>query len=119
APVVGADSGSVTAAENAPASNSGTWSDYDDTVTLSADAGSLVQHANGTWSWTGTGDENSPYTVTITATNADLSTNTTTFAVTFTDLAPVVSADSGAVSAPENAAASNSGSWSDYDDAVA
>ena len=59
-----------------------------------------------------------PYSVTITATNADNSTATTSFNVSFTDVAPTVSANSAAVSALENAAATNTGAWSDYDDSV-
>src|SRR5262249_62359314 len=57
---------------------------------------------SGTWSWSGTGDEDSPYTVTITATNADGSSSTVTFDVSFTDVAPTVSANSPSVSAPED-----------------
>src|SRR5207249_8836314 len=94
------------------------WSDYDDAVTLSASRGTVTKNANGTWSWTGTDDEDHPYTVTITATNADGSLSTTAFDVSFSDVAPMVGADSPAVSAAENAAASNSGTWADYDDAV-
>src|SRR5204862_6736033 len=59
-----------------------------------------------------------PYTVTITATNADGLTATTTFAVSFSDVAPSVAADTSAVSAPENTLAANSGTFGDYDDAV-
>src|SRR5205823_1987467 len=73
APAVAADHTSVSAAENASASNGGTFSDFDDAVTISASSGSLSQVGShsGTWSWSETGDETSPYTVTITATNAD------------------------------------------------
>ncbi|HEY7312352.1 MAG TPA: Ig-like domain repeat protein, partial [Gemmataceae bacterium] len=118
APTVNADQSSVTAPENQAASTTGTWSDYDDSVTLSADHGTVTQNANGTWSWSGTGDENNPYTVTITATNADGSKSTTSFGVSFTDVAPTVSADKSAVTAPENQAATNTGTWSDNDDPV-
>src|SRR5207248_8303935 len=116
APTVAAASSAVSAAENAAATNSGTWSDYDDAVTLSTSTGTLTQNADGTWIWSGTGDEDSPYPVTISATNADGSTATTTFAVSFTDVAPTVSADSPSVSTTENAAATNSGTFGDYDD---
>jgi autotransporter-associated beta strand protein len=117
-PVVAAVSTAVTASENAAAINTGTWSDFDDAVTLTADRGSLTQNGDGTWSWSGTGDENAPYTVTVTATNADGSTATTSFAVSFTDVAPTVASAAASVSAPENALASNSGTWSDFDDVV-
>src|SRR4029078_2440065 len=114
------DQASVSAPENALATNSGTFSDFDDAVTISASLGSVTQSGStsGTWSWSGSGDEDSPYTVTITATNADGSTSSTTFSVSFTDVAPVVAADQASVSAPENALATNSGTFSDFDDAV-
>ena len=108
-----ADHGSVSALENTTAANTGTFADYDDAVTLSASTGTLTQHADGTWSWSGTGSEGSGYAVTITATNADGSTKTTSFGVSFTDVKPVMAADHGSVSAAENAAAMNTGTWSD------
>ena len=79
APVVAADNASVSAAETATAHNTGTWSDYDDTVTLSASYGTVVKNAGGTWSWSASGDEADSQTVTITATNADHTVSTTTF----------------------------------------
>src|SRR5439155_6222902 len=107
--------------ENASATNTGSFSDYDDAVTITASRGTVSQTGGkaGAWSWSGTGDEDSPYTVVITASNADGKTATTSFAVSFTDVAPTVSANSASVRAPENASATNSGTWSDYDDAVA
>src|SRR5207249_2644015 len=74
-------------------------------------------HKTGTWSWSGTGDEDSPYTVTITATNADHTTSTTTFDVSFTDVAPTVTGTS-SVSGVEGTTVSNSGSYADFDDPV-
>ena len=111
APTVSANSAAVSALENAAATNTGAWSDYDDTVTLSASSGTLTYTPgqSGSWSWSGTGDEDHPYSVTITATNADNSTATTSFNVSFTDVAPTVSANSAAVSILENAAATNTG----------
>src|SRR4029077_17518240 len=101
-PTVTAAHAAGSAAENAAASNTGTWSDCDDTVTLRASSGIVTQNSNGTWSWSGTGDEKTPYTVTITATNADSSTSSTSFGVSFTDVAPTVAAAHAAVSAAEN-----------------
>src|SRR5207248_4422345 len=88
--------------------------------TITASSGTVTQSGgqSGTWTWSGAGDEDHPYSVTITATNADGSAATTTFAVSFTDVAPSVTAASGYVSAAENVAVTNSGIWSDYDDAV-
>src|SRR5439155_1665659 len=119
-PAVAADNAAVSAAENASASNSGTFADFDDAVTISADVGRVPQSGSqsGTWSWSGTGDEDAPYTVTITATNADGSTATATFDVSFTDVAPAVAADTLPDALPIYASASNSGTFADFDDAV-
>ena len=70
---------------------SGTWSDYDETVSLSVDRGTLTQSGDGTagtWFWTGPGGEdyeNSSYAVDITATNSDGATFLTSFMVTIED----------------------------------
>jgi len=72
APSVASNNANVTFAENQTATNTGTWSDYDDGVTLSASIGTVTENSNGTWSWSQSpnlGD--SAYTVTITATNVD------------------------------------------------
>src|SRR5436305_1438557 len=66
----------------------------------------------------GGGDERRPYSVTITATNADGTTSTTSFAVSFSDVAPCVAAERGSVSVALNPAATNTGTFSDFDDAV-
>ena len=116
APVVTQASASVSAAENQAAHNSGTYSDYDDTVSVSGPG--VTDNHNGTWSWTGTGDENTPYSVTVTATNGDGSTSTTSFQVSFTDVRRWSPPASASVSAAENQAAHNSGTYSDYDDTV-
>src|SRR5207302_4315433 len=99
APTVAAASPAVSAPENALATNSGTYADYDDAVSVSGTG--VIDNHNGTWSWSGGGDEAHPYDVTVTATNADGSTSSTTFHVSFTDVAPTVAAASPAVSAPE------------------
>src|ERR1043165_115162 len=114
---VRAASASVSAPENMAATNSGSFGDYDDAVTISASTGSVSQSGSqsGAGNWRGTGDEDRPYSVIVPATNADGSTATTTFAMSFTDVAPTVSANSASVSAPEIMAATNSGSFGDYD----
>jgi hypothetical protein len=117
-PTVAVDFGAVSAAENVSATNTGTWSDYDDAVMLSASTGTLAQNDDGTWSWSGTGDEDAPYSVTITATNADGSISTTSFAVSFTDVSPTVAADSPIVTSNEGQNATSTGVFADYDDAV-
>src|SRR6202023_186568 len=100
---------SITTPETVPATNSGSFADYDDAMTITASQGTLTDNHDGTWTWSGTGDESSPYTVTITAKNVDGSTVSTSFGVSFTDVAPTVkSLLSSAVSAPENLPATNS-----------
>jgi hypothetical protein len=77
----------VTVNENATASNSGTWSDYDESsVTLTASQGTIVKNTNGTWSWSQAADDTASGTVTIKATNSGGASASTTFSVTFTDL---------------------------------
>ena len=40
-----------------PATNSGVFHDYDDSMTIAASQGTITDHGDGTWSWTQTGDE--------------------------------------------------------------
>src|SRR5207253_8739060 len=108
-----ADHAPVSPPANAPAPTSDPFADFDDAVTITASSGTVTQSGSqsGTWSWTGSGDEDHPYSVTITATNADNSVTTTSFGVSFTDVAPTVTADHATVSAAENAAAANTGAF--------
>jgi hypothetical protein len=122
-PTVAADNAAVSAAENTTAVNTGTFAnDYGAAVTLSADHGTVTQNnVNGTWSWSGAADANDGYTVTLTWTshNDDGSTAiaTTQFYAGFTDVAPTVAADHGAVNAVANSGTANTGTFAD-DDAV-
>jgi hypothetical protein len=110
---------SITTAENVAATNSGRFADYDDTLTITASQGTLVDHGDGTWSWNQTGDETNSGAVTVTATNADGKKASTTFSVTFTDVAPTfVSQVHNYISTPENTSATNSGTFTDYDDSL-
>jgi hypothetical protein len=72
-PTIAAAVGSVTVAEGAVASNSGTFADADnEAVTLTATLGTVVPGAGGTWTWsypTTDGPDNGA-TVRITATDA-------------------------------------------------
>src|SRR5207244_9641675 len=72
APTVSADSAAVTAAENAAASNTGSFADFDDAVTITASSGAVTQSGSqsGTWTWSGTGDRSGARRVGITGTNA-------------------------------------------------
>jgi Dockerin type I domain len=84
-PTVAADQPTVTTTDNATTSNTGTFADYDDAVTiteLSGPAGTISQSSgiSGTWSWTQTSPlAAGSYTVIIEATNAEGSTATTSF----------------------------------------
>ena len=117
-PMVTVDQAAVSAWEGTTATNSGTWSDFDDPVTLSASRGSVTQHSDGTWSWSLAGDEIDSGSVTILATNSAESTAAVSFQVTFADRPPTIASDSSEVSAPENGLAANGGTFSDADDAV-
>src|SRR5262249_26532154 len=85
--------------EGRPASNSGSFSDYDDAVAITASQGMVTQTTgkSGTWSWSQAGLEAGNYTITISATNADGSKATTSFAVKVDDVSPIVQ-----VSGPPN-----------------
>ena len=112
-------SSAVTTPENVPATNSGVFADYDDTMTITASRAGLVDNHDGTWTFSQLGDETDNGTVTVTATNADGSSVSTSFTVAFTDVAPtVVSLASSAVTTPENVPATNSGTFADYDDSM-
>lgn len=115
APAVAATYRAVSGPESAAVTNTGTFSDYDDVVTITASTGTISQTAgtNGSWTWSGTGDVDNPYTVTITATNADHHTSTTTFNVSYTEVAPTITTNYASVSAVEGSTVSNTGSFSE------
>src|SRR5438105_4823711 len=115
--VVSLASSAVTTAENVPATNSGSFADYDDSMTITASRPGLVDNGDGTWTFTQTGDESDNGTVTVTATNADGSSVSTSFTVAFTDVAPtVVSLASSAVTTAEKVGATTSSGGAEYDD---
>src|SRR5262249_40822557 len=62
-PTISARSASASALENASATNSGSFDDYDDAVTITASTGTVTQSGSvhGNWTWSGTGDEDHPY----------------------------------------------------------
>ncbi len=94
APVVAADSSSVTVNEGTAPANTGTFSDPDgDTVALTASAGTVTKTGTsaGTWSWTGpASDEASSQTITVTADDGNGLTANTTFNSTVAGVAPTV-----------------------------
>src|SRR5204862_496394 len=72
APTVTETSTAVSTAENVTATNSGSFGDYDDAVTLSASQGTVTHNTPfRSWSWSQLAEESASGTVTITATNAD------------------------------------------------
>lgn len=81
APVLTRNLATVTGGVQTTISNTGTYTDVSaDTVTLTADVGSLVANANGTWSWSLTPVSLiSNQTVTVTATDEDGGTTNVTF----------------------------------------
>jgi PKD domain/RTX calcium-binding nonapeptide repeat (4 copies) len=84
---VAADHATVTATEGTTASNTGTFSDYDDAVTISSNLGTVSQSGSqsGTWSWSQLGLNLGTYSVTIKATNANGTTSSVSFSVTIND----------------------------------
>src|SRR5204862_59375 len=101
----------------------GTFSDPDtgDTVTVTASVGSISQTGgqSGSWSWSfNSSDESQSQTVIITATDNHGVSSTTSFALVVNDALPTVSVDNNFVTAAENASASNTGTFADFDDAV-
>jgi PKD repeat protein len=82
APAITANSPTLTTPANLPATNTGTFADFDDAVTITASQGTITQDS-GNWTWSQSGlPVGGPYTINITATNADQSTSVTSFTVT-------------------------------------
>ncbi len=99
APTVAADNTSVAVNEGSTAANTGTVSDGDgDAVTLSASVGAITNNNDGTWSWSypTTDGPSQSQTVTVTADDGHGNTTTTTFDLAVKNVAPSVSAGSGA-----------------------
>jgi PKD repeat protein len=111
APVVAADSSTVSASEGTAPVNTGTFSDPDgDTVTLAASSGAVTQTgtSSGTWSWTSPAtDEASSQTITITANDGKGLTANAGFTSTVAGVAPTATI---AAAGPALSAASASSS---------
>ena len=129
APVVAADSPTVTVDEGTAPVMTGTFSDPDgDTVSVTASAGKLTQTgtSGGTWSWTqAASDEPSSESVSIKADDGRGLSNTTTFTAASNGVLPTVNisratpglsaaavSSSAPVSSPEGSAISLNGSAS-------
>ncbi|HEU5124636.1 MAG TPA: Ig-like domain-containing protein [Verrucomicrobiae bacterium] len=89
APTVATDNEAIAIGEGNSATNTGTFSDLEGnaTATLTASIGSITQdNENGVWSWTfNSADDSQNVTILI---EDGLSTNSVTFAVTVTNVAP-------------------------------
>ena len=124
-PVPTVDEVAVTVDEADIATNSGTYDDAgNDTVSLTASIGTIVDNADGTWSWSfdtlqqvdapgGDATNNDSYTVVIEATDSDMSVASVSFSLT---VLPRVVADSSLVTVDEGAIAVNHGNYIIPDD---
>ena len=116
APVVQANSASVTGNEGTTLTQTGTWSDINatDVVVLSASTGTVVKNSNGTWSWSLAAGDNVPSTnVTITANDGQGGVTTTSFSYTVLNLPPVLSINSSNVSGIVLSSIGNTGTYGD------
>src|SRR5262249_30129126 len=109
------NNGNVTGTEFATVSNTGSFADVDDPVTISvlSGGGSVTQSGSttGTWSWSGTApDDGNPVTVVLQALNAAGAASTTSFTVSGVEAAPSIS-NNGNVSGAEFSTVSNSGTF--------
>ena len=80
------------------AQNDGTWSDPGvDVVSLSANVGTVVKNAIGTWNWSyqTTDGPNQSQTVTITATDSDGAVTTQSFPLIVNNVAPIATLSNG------------------------
>ncbi len=112
---------SIITPKDTPATNSGEFAISRGTLTISASQGTLTDYGNGTWSWSQLGDPDADSSiVAITATNEHGESAITTFDVTFTNIAPTfVSQTKSSIETPEDIPATNSGVFTDYNDALA
>ncbi len=114
APSITVNSAAVVIDEGQTATNTGTFSDPgDDTVTLAASVGTVIDNGDGTWSWSfdSTDDPDETQTVTITATDSDGAETQTTFSLTVNNIAPSILVDTASVTVNEGDTASNSGTY--------
>jgi PKD repeat protein len=109
APVLAADSATVTVTEGTAPANTGTYSDPDgDTVALTASAGTVTKTgtSTGTWSWSQAGsDEPTTATITVTADDGNGLSTTATFTIAATGTAPTATISSAAFASTASALA--------------
>ena len=116
APSVVADVSTVTVMEGQAAANSGTYADAEaDLVELTASAGTVVKHNDGTWTWslaTSDGPDESQ-TVTMTATDSSGASTQTSFSLAVENLPPTLGGDVAEVRVAEGQIATNTGMFGD------
>ena len=105
APSPAANNASVTINESVTAVNSGTFSDPgDDTITLSASIGTVLDNGNRTWNWSFDSDDgpSESQTVTITADDGDPTNNigTAQFQLVVNNVLPTATFSNGRIGRP-------------------
>lgn len=97
APVVTANNSTITVDEGATASNTGTYSDPDqsNSASLTASIGTITDNNNGTWSWNYETTDGSADSQTVTITSIDGGTAETNFVLTVDNVAPSANDDVG------------------------
>jgi hypothetical protein len=91
APILATDQATVSVSEGQTAADTGTVSDPDNnTVSLSASAGSVVNNGDGTWSWSFIASDgpSESQTVTISGDDGHGGTNQTSFSLVVSNVAP-------------------------------
>jgi Ca2+-binding RTX toxin-like protein len=115
----------VTINEGQTATNTGTFSDYDDGVTLMVNEGTITMtgNTNGSWSWSKDYGDDGSHTIIVTATNADGSAASISFTVKANNVAPIATSDQystpQAISVSSNVITDDTGSGADSDPAGA
>jgi hypothetical protein len=119
-PTITAANAAIAVIEGQTATNSGTFDDIgDDTITLSATLGTIVDNGDGTWTWSyDAADGPLSSSVMITATDSDGAATSVPFSLDVANAAPTVSADEAIVTVDEAQTAANSGVFDDVGDDV-
>lgn len=114
-PIVTVADAAVTTPEGTVAGNTGSVSDADgDIVTLTSSVGSVTNNGDGTWTWSNAApDGPDAYVVTIDADDGNGGTDSTTFSVAVTNVAPVANAGADQIGVLRNSTVSVTGTWTD------
>jgi hypothetical protein len=113
-PVLTVDNAAVSGNEGTTITNTGTWADPGDTVTLSASVGSVVKNGDGTWSWSLVSTDNVASTmVTITANDGNGGSTSVSFTYTVNNVGPTLTRNLATVSGNVLSVLTNSGTYAD------